>query len=129
MKTLIKNGNVITMSDKYKDIDKMDIVCEDKYRMSWLVEKRYVNETYREIREKYGFTTICGHDPICGRIIAAPENGLIRIDAGCGHKTDSKSKYKPKLAVYCIDDEDVGFLDADLERQVIDKQCNNKEDR
>lgn len=53
-----------------------------------------------------GFTTICGHTPSEGTIIRDEKKGYIRIDAGCGHK-----KGESKLALYCIEDDTVEYVD------------------
>ena len=62
-------------------------------------------QTYN-LAQQVGFTTICGHTPKCGQIINSKENSFVRIDAGCGHK-----KKTSKLALYCIDDDKVEYID------------------
>lgn len=66
-------------------------------------------ETYR-LAQQVGFTTICGHTPRYGEITNSKENGFVRIDAGCGHK-----KKTSKLALYCIEDDKVEYIDEKRE--------------
>ena len=61
--------------------------------------------TYEQAKA-YGFTTVCGHTPEFGEIIKDDDKGFIRIDAGCGHQQN-----KSKLALYCIDDGKVEYID------------------
>ena len=67
------------------------------------------DETYG-LAQQAGFITICGHTPRCGEIINSKENGFVRIDAGCGHKKKSS-----KLALYCIEDDKVEYIDEKRE--------------
>lgn len=66
-------------------------------------------ETYK-LAQQVGFTTICGHTPRYGEITNSKENGFVRIDAGCGHK-----KKTSKLALYCIEDDKVEYIDEKRE--------------
>lgn len=61
------------------------------------------NSTYEQAK-KLGFITICGHTPEFGTILVDDNKGVIRIDAGCGHKQN-----KSKLALYCVDDGSVEY--------------------
>ena len=62
------------------------------------------------LAQQTGFITICGHTPRYGEIINSKENGFVRIDAGCGHKKETS-----KLALYCIEDDRVEYIDEKRE--------------
>ena len=66
-------------------------------------------ESYK-LAQDVGFTTICGHTPRYGEIENNKENGFVRIDAGCGHRKETS-----KLALYCIDDDKVEYIDEKRE--------------
>ena len=63
------------------------------------------NETYAQA-QSFGFTTICGHTPEQGSIVDMKNNGYVRIDAACGQR-----KTTSKLALYCIEDHTVEYID------------------
>lgn len=73
-------------------------------------KKDEIKEAY-EMAKRAGFTTICGHSPETGYITEKPEEGFIRIDAGCGHG-DGKGRDSSliKLALYRVDDGSVEYL-------------------
>lgn len=62
------------------------------------------NETYKQAHNM-GFITICGHTPSPGTIINRKDKGFVRVDAGCG-----QGKTTSKLALYCIEDERVEYI-------------------
>ena len=67
-------------------------------------------KTYKQA-QKAGFITICGHTPTNGKIVNNKEQGFVRIDAGCGHKKETS-----KLALYCIEDDKVEYIDEKRKR-------------
>ena len=82
------------------------------YRFAELTREQYEfmlqerdKSTYEQAK-KFGFITICGHTPEFGTILRDENKGVIRIDAGCGHK-----QKKCKLALYCVDDGSVEYYD------------------
>ncbi len=75
----------------------------------------YEESTY-ENSKAYGFTTICGHDAKLGNIIRNRRKSYVRIDAGCGHK-----QRRSKLALYCIEDDNVKYIDERENKQDIHK--------
>lgn len=70
-----------------------------------MLQKIEEDGTYEKSKE-CGFTTICGHIPEYGGIVRNEEKAYVRIDAGCGH-----NKPKSKLALYCIEDDSVEYID------------------
>lgn len=82
----------------------LKIMWNDKHTMSCLVEERNSEINYKKSLS-YGFTTICGHTSTPGEINYQPQNGFIRIDAGCGRKRNNSM-----LAVYCINTNTVRML-------------------
>lgn len=83
--------------------------------MFMLETREYEQSTY-ENSKAYGFTTICGHDAELGNIVKNKKKEYIRIDAGCGHK-----QRRSKLALYCIEDDKVQYIDEREVRHDIDK--------
>lgn len=81
----------------------------DEYRFM-LTERE--EKTYKQAQEA-GFITICGHTPTNGVIVNEKEQRFVRIDAGCGHK-----KEKSKLALYCIEDDKVQYIDEKRENDL-----------
>lgn len=79
-----------------------------KKEYSFMLTERN-KQTYQLARD-VGFTTICGHTPRYGEITNSKENGFVRIDAGCGHK-----KKASKLALYCIEDDKVEYIEPKRE--------------
>lgn len=79
---------------------------------SFMLAKRTDKNYYQQAKE-FGFTTICGHTPSVGTITNMKSEGYIRIDAGCGQR-----KEKSKLALYCIEDNKVEFIDERKEPNV-----------
>lgn len=81
-------------------------------------KKDEIKEAY-EMAKRAGFTTICGHSPETGYITEKPEEGFIRIDAGCGHG-DGKGRDSSliKLALYCVDDGSVEYLNENEKEAV-----------
>lgn len=53
--------------------------------------------------KKHGYKTIYGHTQHRGRILVDNDNDAVDIDAGCA--------YGGKLALYCLDDESVKYID------------------
>ena len=62
-------------------------------------------KTFRDAKRE-GFITICGHEPEIGSIVKDKDDGFIRVDAGCGSRN-----YNSKLALYCIDDGKVQYIE------------------
>ena len=83
-------------------------------------KKDEIKEAY-EMAKRAGFTTICGHSPETGYITEKPEEGFIRIDAGCGHG-DGKGRDSSliKLALYCVDDGSVEYLN-ESEKEAVNR--------
>ncbi len=54
--------------------------------------------------KKFGFITVCGHEPKAGEIVEDANNGFICIDAGCGSNH--------KLALYCLEDRKTEMIEA-----------------
>lgn len=81
---------------RFKDLDAEE--CD------FMLQEREIS-TYVLCRKK-GFITICGHTPKAGEIVKDEKNGLIRLDAGCGHKSK-----KSKLALFCVEDDEVQYID------------------
>lgn len=71
-----------------------------------MLETRDADENYILAKEQ-NFITICGHEPSLGCIVNNDTYNYIRIDAGCGHG----SKKGAKLALYCIEDNKVNYID------------------
>lgn len=69
-------------------------------------------ETY-QLAQDAGFITICGHTPTPGMITSMKNEGFIRVDAGCG-----QGKSTSKLALYCIEDESVEYIDEKNESDI-----------
>lgn len=83
-------------------------------------KKDEIKEAY-EMAKRAGFTTICGHSPKAGEITEKPEEGFIRIDAACGHG-DGKGRDSSliKLALYCVDDGSVEYLN-ESEKEAVNR--------
>lgn len=91
------NGNEV-------NIDNIDqrTLNNDAHTMLEGREKKIGTYTYG-LAKRYGFTTICGHEPRIGEIVRNLDKGFVRIDAGCPSWG--------KLALYCIDDGTVEYID------------------
>lgn len=81
------------------------------FELNWfdrksMLETRDADENYKLAKEQ-NFITICGHDPSLGCIVKNDTYNYIRIDAGCGHG----NKNGAKLALYCIEDNKVNYID------------------
>lgn len=73
----------------------------------FIVQDR-TGSSYQQSKEN-GFLTICGHSPTKQNnydILRNDSEGFIRIDSGCG-----KNGEHTKLALYCIDDDRVEYID------------------
>ena len=77
---------------------------EDPKEYLFMLQERTIS-TYNNAKN-VGFVTVCGHTPSIGNITRNDKEGYIRIDAGCG-----KGSSKSKLALYCIDDDTVVYID------------------
>lgn len=82
----------------------------------FMLQTRECDESTYEDSKRYGYITICGHEADLGNIEKNKRKGYIRIDAGCGHK-----QRKSKLALYCIEDDKVQYIDEKEEMQDIEK--------
>ena len=83
------------------------------FKVSDLTTKEYgfmlaqrTDRNYYQQAKEVGFTTICGHTPSIGTITNMKNEGYVRIDAGCGQRKENS-----KLALYCIEDNKVEFID------------------
>lgn len=90
---------------KYKVCDLgLDLKMDE---IKFMVEERDAS-TYKQYKNA-GFLTICGHTPELGKIQDKKNEGYIRIDAGCGHGRGLNRA--ARLALYCIEDDSVVYLD------------------
>jgi len=104
----------------YKCSNKGNINIRNKI-LEYCLQERNAENAFRMWKQA-GYLTIYGHTPQNGEIKKNEDAGCICIDSGCGHKNE-----KSKLALYCIEDESVIFLD-EKENDTINPQ-NNKESR
>ena len=93
------------MKKNGKGYNIMELTLKE-YRFMLTEREKHTYEQAKEV----GFVTICGHTPTNGTIVNDKEQGFIRIDAGCGHKKETS-----KLALYCIEDDKVEYIDEKRE--------------
>lgn len=91
---ILRGLNSNKRSYKIFELELSDRIC--------MLETRNADKSYILAKEM-GFTTICGHDPSLGEIIKNDDYNYVRIDAGCGQSG--------KLAMYCIEDDKVKYID------------------
>ena len=99
------NNKILQMKNANKGYRAKDLTISE---MKYMLEKRD-DDAYWQSKNA-GFLTICGHTPEIGKIESNKEKGYLRIDAGCGHGK-GVNKGKTKLALYCIEDDKVEYID------------------
>ena len=65
-------------------------------------------KTYLQARKAGFHRKICGHTP--GSFKRDDKEGYIRIDCGCAYALDGI--WGSNLALYCVDDDTVQYIDA-----------------
>ncbi len=96
LETIKKQRRMLTFNELYYSGNSRDrSLCE-----SILQERDH--ETYQSATQAGFFKTICGHTPEFYGIRKTQD--YIRIDTGCGNNN--------KLALYCVDDDTVQYIDA-----------------
>jgi len=89
----IKYSTIVGMDDKKMSQSVLSICTETRNDTSGFA-----------FWKKYGYKTIYGHTPQYGEILVDNVNDAVCIDTGC-------SRWKGKLALYCLDDESVKYID------------------
>lgn len=96
--TILKNMKETGKGYKYSELSRQD--------NGYILQKREKDGDTYELSKQCGFITICGHASKDGEIVKNEEKAYVRIDAGCGY-----NKPKSKLALYCIEDDSVEYID------------------
>jgi len=99
---IFDTGKLNYMKETWKGFKVVDLTLRE---YSFMLSQRIDKDYYKKAKEM-GFVTICGHTPCEGEITNMKDRGYIRIDAGCGHKKEGS-----KLALYCIEDDKVEYID------------------
>ena len=96
LETIKKQRRMLTFNELYYSGNSRDgSLCE------FILQERD-DETYQSATQAGFFKTICGHTPELYGIKKTQD--YIRIDTGCGNNN--------KLALYCVDDDTVQYIDA-----------------
>lgn len=109
-----KDENMLARMKQTGEGYKFSDLTREQYE--FMLQTRESDESTYEKAQLHGFTTICGHEAELGNVIRDRKRGYIRVDAGCGHK-----QRRSKLALYCIEDERVKYIDEKEESVYYDK--------
>lgn len=79
-------------------------------KIYFMLQERDI-KTYIQAKQAGFYRTICGHTPnFDGKIEQDKDDSYIRIDSACSYALEGWPK--SKLALYCVDDDTVQYIDA-----------------